>query len=179
MIRKFSCCALAAAVLTIAAGIGTAHAVPPPPDRGGYPPICNAAAGFRDIKGVTYGWVISPNFNTVYPQFDCQFGKARFVLQSDDNLVVYDEHLKARWASNTRNKAFFTPVVRLTLDGELAVYDWIDDSHMKKLWSSPTCCSLRNVPVVQADGNVVIYDTMGHPENTHAWFALWSTGSNH
>ncbi|MGV9563816.1 hypothetical protein [Streptomyces sp. NPDC003480] len=88
---------------------------------------------------------------------------AHLVMQSDGNLVIYDENGHARWASNTSgagNRAVFQE------DGNLVVYN----SSNQTLWSSGTAGHNGAELVLQDDGNVVI---------SQGGAALWSSRTEH
>ncbi|MEL3945650.1 MULTISPECIES: hypothetical protein [Streptomyces] len=76
---------------------------------------------------------------------------ARLVMQSDGNLVVYDEFNRARWASRTVGKGW---TARLQEDGNFVVYT----RSGAPVWASNTAGRPGSRLVVQDDGNVVIYD---------------------
>ncbi|WP_331446810.1 hypothetical protein [Streptomyces xanthochromogenes] len=88
---------------------------------------------------------------------------ARLVLQTDGNLVVYDEFNRARWASNTVGQGW---TARFQTDGNFVVYT----ASNRPVWASNTSGHPGSRLVVQDDGNVVIYDGSQ---------AIWATGTNH
>ena len=88
---------------------------------------------------------------------------ARLVMQSDGNLVVYDEFNRARWASNTVGQGW---TARFQTDGNFVVYT----ASNRPVWASNTDGRPGSRLVVQDDGNVVIYDGSR---------AVWATGTNH
>ncbi|WP_416969696.1 hypothetical protein [Streptomyces sp. 4F14] len=88
---------------------------------------------------------------------------ARLIMQSDGNLVVYDEFNRARWASNTVNQGW---TARFQTDGNFVVYT----ASNRAVWASNTAGHPGSRLVVQDDGNVVIYDGSQ---------AIWATGTNH
>ncbi|WP_282795430.1 hypothetical protein [Streptomyces sp. CC224B] len=88
---------------------------------------------------------------------------ATLVMQSDGNLVVYDEFNRARWASRTVNQGWTT---RFQEDGNLVVYT----RSGRPVWASGTAGHPGSRLVVQDDGNVVIYDGSR---------AVWATGTDH
>ncbi|MFE9118195.1 hypothetical protein [Streptomyces sp. NPDC007172] len=88
---------------------------------------------------------------------------ARLVMQSDGNLVVYDEFNRARWASNTVGQGW---TARFQTDGNFVVYT----ASNRPVWASNTDRHPGSRLVVQDDGNVVIYDGSQ---------AIWATGTNH
>jgi hypothetical protein len=93
-------------------------------------------------------------------------GKACLVFQSDGNLVVYDEHQAARWASDTNGRG---AVAKFQTDGNLVVYDAAGQPVRTGRSPSNTCCNAWDLHV-QADGNVVIYDV---------WTPKWTTNTAH
>ncbi len=88
---------------------------------------------------------------------------ARLVMQSDGNLVVYDEFNRARWASNTVNRGWRAAFQE---DGNFVVYS----RSGRAVWASNTAGHPGSRLVVQDDGNVVIYDGSR---------AIWATGTDH
>ncbi|GAA3029082.1 hypothetical protein GCM10020000_02090 [Streptomyces olivoverticillatus] len=107
--------------------------------------------------------------HTLYAPFELQRGEsvssdtARLVMQTDGNLVVYDEFNRARWDSHTVNqgwKAVFQT------DGNFVVY-----THSgRAVWDSHTYGHPGSRLAVQDDGNVVIYDGSQ---------AIWATHTEH
>jgi hypothetical protein len=94
-------------------------------------------------------------------------GKACLTMQSDGNLVVYDERGAPRWASNTAGRP--GSVAAFQGDGNLVVY--APDG--RPLWASNTASGDPqnvNYLCVQGDGNVVVYK----------WpRAVWATNTVH
>ncbi|MGW8332677.1 hypothetical protein ACWGNF_25705 [Streptomyces sp. NPDC055808] len=88
---------------------------------------------------------------------------ARLVMQTDGNLVVYDEFNRARWASNTVGQGW---TARFQTDGNFVVYT----ASNRAVWASNTNGHPGSRLVIQDDGNVVIYDGSQ---------AVWATGTNH
>ncbi|MEV0445936.1 hypothetical protein AB0I84_33040 [Streptomyces spectabilis] len=88
---------------------------------------------------------------------------ARLVMQSDGNLVIYDEFNRARWATRTVGQGWTT---RFQEDGNLVVYT----RSGRAVWASNTAGHPGSRLVVQDDGNVVIYDGSR---------AIWASGTNH
>ncbi|MFF7334893.1 hypothetical protein [Streptomyces sp. NPDC008150] len=76
---------------------------------------------------------------------------ARLVMQSDGNLVIYDENGKPRWASHTFGSNYHAVFQG---DGNLVVYT----SSNSPVWASQTPGHNGATLVLQGDGNVVIYD---------------------
>jgi hypothetical protein len=93
--------------------------------------------------------------------------KACLTMQSDGNLVVYDERGAPRWASNTAGRP--GSVAAFQGDGNLVVY--APDG--RPLWASNTASGDPqnvNYLCVQGDGNVVVYK----------WpRAVWATNTVH
>ncbi|MBD0746770.1 hypothetical protein [Streptomyces sp. CBMA152] len=88
---------------------------------------------------------------------------ARLVMQSDGNLVIYDEFNRARWASNTVGQGW---TARFQTDGNFVVYTRSN----RPVWASNTDGRPGSRLAVQDDGNVVIYDGSR---------AVWASGTNH
>ena len=81
-------------------------------------------------------------------------GKACLIMQSDGNLVVYDERGAPRWASNTAGRPGSSAAFQG--DGNLVVYAPTG----QPLWASNTSSGDPenvNYLCVQGDGNVVVY----------------------
>jgi len=91
---------------------------------------------------------------------------AILVLQSDGNLVVYDENRQPRWAVGTTYNRWGRRCV-FEKDGDLVVYS-------DPPWDSNTKAHPEAVLAVQADGDVVIYDKDGGGRTR-----LWSTQTAH
>jgi Domain of unknown function (DUF4476) len=111
---------------------------------------------------------------------------ARLVMQDDGNLVIYTTGNKAIWASNTvqpkifdtvccdhpldriesPNKKYFTVYQK---DGNLVLYT----ADGKPLWASNTGGIRSTRCVMQADGNLVIYN-----ENKPTWASNTYGGAN-
>ncbi|MCC3769543.1 hypothetical protein [Streptomyces sp. UNOC14_S4] len=89
--------------------------------------------------------------------------EARLIMQSDGNLVVYDEFNVARWASNTVDQGW---TAQFQEDGNFVVYT----RSGRPVWASNTAGHPGSHLAVQDDGNVVIYDG-SQP--------IWATGTNH
>ena len=94
-------------------------------------------------------------------------GKACLTMQSDGNLVVYDERGAPRWASNTAGRP--GSVAAFQGDGNLVVYA----PGGQPIWASNTASGdPQNVNYLctQGDGNVVVYK----------WpRAVWATNTVH
>jgi hypothetical protein len=81
-------------------------------------------------------------------------GKACLTMQSDGNLVVYDERGAPRWASNTAGRPGSTAAFQG--DGNLVVYA----PGGQPIWASNTASgdpANVNYLCTQGDGNVVVY----------------------
>jgi hypothetical protein len=139
-----------------------------------YPAYCEVLVGMANpylssVQGVP---VIFLPSNILGRGFRCEIGKASLRMQTDGNLVVYDENGVARWAAswyadviNKGQRAHFQG-----FDGNFVVYNNFG-SFFGALWDSHTCCRSGAKLAVQADGNVVVYDSNLQP--------LWHTGTNH
>ncbi|MFJ6901940.1 hypothetical protein [Streptomyces hokutonensis] len=90
--------------------------------------------------------------------------EARLVMQTDGNLVVYDELSQPRWGSDTVGHGW-----RATLqdDGNFVVYTRSNQA----VWGSGTEGNPGSTLWIQDDGNVVVYNHLGFP--------LWGTGTEH
>jgi hypothetical protein len=92
--------------------------------------------------------------------------KGTFGMQTDGNLVVYDQFWVARWASNTAGYPGAFAVYQS--DGNLVVYT----SWGWPVWASNTALFGQSGRMVfQDDGNLVIYGFSGDP--------IWSSNTGH
>jgi hypothetical protein len=122
-------------------------------------------------QGTVYGvsaWIIYDDYMV---QGDtCQIGKSRLTLQRDGNLVLYDENGRARWAASWTKPDVLG-------QGSYADFQYYDGNYVLysggniPLWASGTCCRTGAELAVQADGNLVIYDS-----NVKA---VWATNTWH
>lgn len=110
------------------------------------------------------GTVLFGNLDGYRQQF-VQWGKSLLIMQTDGNLVLYDENRIARWWTGTQGNpgayAYFQT------DGNLVVYS----ANHRALRASGTCCHAGWKLHVQADGNMVIYAPV--------WVAQWYTNTAH
>ncbi|KAB7832702.1 hypothetical protein [Streptomyces mobaraensis] len=88
---------------------------------------------------------------------------ATLVMQTDGNLVVYDEFGRARWNTGTVNQGWQAV---FQTDGNFVVYT----RSGKAVWDSKTAGHPGSRLAVQDDGNVVIYDGSQ---------AIWNTRTAH
>lgn len=91
-------------------------------------------------------------------------GDYYLVMQTDGNLVLYNDAGKALWDSKTQGNS--GAYATLQTDGNFVVYS----SAKKPLWASNTPGNAGDSLVVQADGNTVIYSKAGK--------ALWNSETN-
>ncbi|MEV5240729.1 hypothetical protein AB0K89_16750 [Streptomyces cinnamoneus] len=144
---------LAAAALTTVTLAGQAIAAP---------------AGHAATTGGTAATSVTAN-QTIHAPFTLERGRsvssdtARLVMQTDGNLVIYDEFNVARWATGTVNRGWRTAFQE---DGNLVVYTRSGQA----VWASNTAGRPGSRLVIQDDGNVVIYDGSR---------AVWASGTNH
>ncbi|MER8186558.1 hypothetical protein [Kitasatospora sp. NPDC094015] len=89
--------------------------------------------------------------------------RAMLLMQSDGDLVIYDEFGRVRWSTGTAGRG---RTARFQQDGNFVVYSGAGRAE----WSSGTYGHPGARLVVQDDGNVVIYD-QGQP--------VWATGTEH
>ncbi|MEV4616283.1 hypothetical protein AB0K43_27360 [Kitasatospora sp. NPDC049258] len=89
--------------------------------------------------------------------------RAMLLMQSDGDLVIYDEFGRVRWATGTAGRG---RTARFQQDGNFVVYS----RGGRAEWASHTDGHPGAQLVVQDDGNVVIYDD-GRP--------IWATGTEH
>jgi hypothetical protein len=118
------------------------------------------AATFRGVDN----WRLAGNTALLDGDF-VQWGKAQLIMQSDGNLVIYDENGKSRWASGSNGHP--GAIAYFQTDGNFVVYDY-DGTPLK--WSGTCCHSGWNLHV-QEDGNMVIY--------APTWVHKWSTRTAH
>lgn len=91
-------------------------------------------------------------------------GRAELVMQSDGNLVLYDNQgHHALWASNTQGKPSDHAIMQP--DGNFVVYD----AQNHPLWASGTDKHPGSVARIQDDGNFVVYQNA---------VPKWSTNTN-
>jgi len=88
--------------------------------------------------------------------------EAELIMQSDGNLVVYDETGRARWPTGTNTKG--GKYATFQTDGNLVVRDFFGNP----VWASGTSGISPGMLAMQADGNLVIYPR-----------AIWATGTSH
>ncbi|GAA0393381.1 hypothetical protein [Streptomyces luteireticuli] len=88
---------------------------------------------------------------------------ATLVMQTDGNLVVYDEFGRARWDASTVNRGWRAV---FQTDGNFVVYTRSGQA----AWNSKTAGHPGSRLAVQDDGNVVIYDGSQ---------AIWNTRTAH
>lgn len=93
------------------------------------------------------------------------------ILQSDGNVVLYNQHSQAIWATNTWG--LFQPrEFIMQTDGNLVLYD----TNGSPKWASNTYNNPGAFLNVQDDGNLVIYRAGSQTETANN--ALWASGSN-
>lgn len=92
-------------------------------------------------------------------------GKYQLILQTDGNLVIYDENHTSIWATNmaTYGKGDHLDV---QFDGNLVVYD----KDHKPLWSTGTYKSKVVKLILTDNGNLILFDWT--PQNT---IAVWTS----
>ncbi|HUD10507.1 MAG TPA: hypothetical protein VMR28_02420 [Candidatus Saccharimonadales bacterium] len=90
-------------------------------------------------------------------------GHYKLVLQSDGNLVLYDNNGKPLWASGTNGDS--TAFLAMQGDGNLVLYG----TNGSPLWYSGTSGNSDLRLVTQQDGNLVLYNPVNVP--------LWDTGT--
>ncbi|WP_329525740.1 protein kinase domain-containing protein [Streptomyces sp. NBC_01462] len=106
------------------------------------------ADGSADGSNLPDALVLKPPFTFEVGKF-VKTVRSRLIMQTDGNLVLYDESGKARWASRTQgpgNTAVFQA------DGNLVVYG----AQAKPLWASNTQGADGATLKVLEDGNMVI-----------------------
>jgi hypothetical protein len=91
-------------------------------------------------------------------------GYYRLVMQTDGNLVLYDNYSQALWSSKTAGHGNVWDLVMQT-DGNLVVYD----GHNHAVWASGTAGKPGASLSMQNDGNLVIYDSANH--------AVWASNT--
>jgi hypothetical protein len=129
--------------------------------------------GYTNELTTIYGvgaWLV-PGGNLMWGE-DCQIGKARLYMQSDGNLVLYDNYGLARWATSWSRPDVIG-------NGKFSSFQHDDGNFVEysaypvftPLWASNTCCLRGALLAIQADGNLVIYNGKNEP--------IWSTKTNH
>jgi len=129
--------------------------------------VAFAPGGGAVSVNTVFTWKI-PGDTLMYPGGTVQTGKSRLTMQTDGNLVLYDECGRVRWSTNTwgHPNAF----VWFQTDGNLVVYDSSGMSYWP-IWSTATCCHSGWTFHVQADGNLVIY--------APGYVPMWASHTNH
>jgi hypothetical protein len=84
-------------------------------------------------------------------------GRFSLVMQSDGNLVLYQNGVGALWASNTFGSTGATAAMQS--DGNFVLYN----TAAKPLWSTGTYTSPGASLAIQNDGNLVVYASNGAP----------------
>ncbi|MFE5137021.1 protein kinase [Streptomyces fagopyri] len=150
-----------------AAPSGSGAKTSPPPSPS--PSATGATPGAGTGDGGSAEGSNLPDALVLKPPFTFGVGKSvktvrsQLIMQTDGNLVLYDESGKARWASRTQgagNTAVFQE------DGNLVVYS----AQAKPLWASNTQGAAGTALKVLEDGNMVIA-TDDH--------VAWQTGTAH
>ncbi len=93
------------------------------------------------------------------------------ILQSDGNVVLYNQHSQAIWATNTGSLIQPRDFIMQT-DGNLVLYD----TSGSPKWASNTWNNPGAFLNVQDDGNLVVYRAGSQTETANN--ALWASGSN-
>lgn len=132
-----------------------------------YATACTASVGAAyttTLYGVNMWHLDHPA--TFYKGQYCSMPHNRLIMQSDGNLVVYDQNGGARWAAGTNPYGAYA---EFQIDGNFVVYD----RNNYPVWASNTCCHSFSDSwlAVQQDGNVVIYNGSNR--------ALWATNTVH
>lgn len=121
---------------------------PPPPPPVRFPAACGIIAADEGLL-------------TGQAQHSCD-GRFTLRVQSDGNLVLYWEGVRALWASNTRSAG---GEAIMQGDGNFVLYA----TNGAGLWSSRTSGHPGARLAVQNDGNVVLY--------TEGWTPIWATNT--
>ena len=95
----------------------------------------------------------------------------KLILQSDGNVVLYNQQSQAIWATNTKGLIQPREFIMQT-DGNLVLYD----TNGKPKWASNTDNNPGAFLNVQNDGNLVVYRAGSQTETANN--ALWASGSN-
>jgi len=96
-------------------------------------------------------------------------------MQTDGNLVIYDNSQRALWATNTVNSGGYA---KMQSDGNFVVYNWADSA----VWASGTvpngCSGNCNQLDMQSDGNLVMSQPSldGHGGWTRV--AIWTSNTS-
>lgn len=93
------------------------------------------------------------------------------IMQTDGNVVLYDRHSQALWATNTGGLITRRDFAMQT-DGNLVLYDITGAPK----WASNTWNNPGAFLNIQDDGNLVVYRASAQTETADN--ALWASGSN-
>lgn len=84
-----------------------------------------------------------------------QDGRFNLILQTDGNLVMYDPHNRAIWASNSSGHPNTSEAI-MQADGNLVLYENGSNAY----WATQTAGDASQPSLVmQSDGNLVMYST--------------------
>lgn len=110
---------------------------------------------------------------TLHPEQSLQSNNKQYklILQSDGNVVLYNQQSQAIWATNTKGLIQPREFIMQT-DGNLVLYD----TNGSPKWASNTYNNLGAFLNVQNDGNLVVYRAGSQSETANN--ALWASGSN-
>lgn len=153
--RHRAALATAAAALTLVGGLGTGVA-----GAAAAPAAVTGQADAQSAKPMD----VSMGGGTVLTRGDdVSSAKATLMMQSDGNLVVYDEFGNVRWSSGTQGLGDYA---YFQTDGNLVIYD----EYNYAVWSSGTDGYDNANLNVQEDGNVTIW-----------WrgYVVWQTYTGH
>jgi hypothetical protein len=108
--------------------------------------------GGESLSGTASEYLVSPN------------QEFQLAMQTDGNLVLYNDFGRALWASHTEgNPGAY--IATQASDGNVVIYNSLDQA----LWNTGTQGNPGDALQLQDDGNVVVYSAGGEP--------LWSAGS--
>ncbi len=157
-VRKRTTTLVAATALSVLALAGQATAA----TSGNVAPAAETVAAKTVKPGTTATQTLYAPFSLERNQ-SVTSNTAHLVMQSDGNLVIYDEFGRARWSTGTVGQGWRAVFQE---DGNFVVYT----ASGRAVWSSRTAGHPGSRLAVQDDGNVVIYDGSQ---------AIWSSRTSH
>lgn len=105
--------------------------------------------------------------------YTCSGLQMRLTYQTDNNFVLYINN-SAKWANNQRNLSVIPQYVQFQSDGNLVEYSRVPYNNgqyivwlFQAMWASGTAGEGATQFIMQADGNLVIYNAYGQ--------ALWAS----
>ena len=163
-------------VLTLLAATTVIGVIPASPASAAWSRRCDFRADTWNAGRNSYIVPEGGGFLGKSPEEVCQVGKSRLIMQSDGNLVLYNENGGVSYSANTYSWWWWEAPGDHAIfqsDGNFVVYDYAG----RAKWATNTAghCggSTQCVLAIQGDGNLVIYDTSG------SWTPIWATNTAH